>query len=153
MVRELSPEEVDVLLREARFASLGCHANGETYVVPISFVFDGKRVLGQTKPGKKIDMMRKNPKVCVMVDNIKSIVDWQSVVVWGNYRELSGTEAATAMGALIDHLSPGLENEARRKGRSPRDVTPAEPGGLPQVDIVYEIEVQKATGRAESPDS
>jgi nitroimidazol reductase NimA-like FMN-containing flavoprotein (pyridoxamine 5'-phosphate oxidase superfamily) len=152
MVRELSPEEIDSLLRESRFASLGCHANGETYVVPISFVFDGKRIVGQTKGGKKIDMMRKNPKVCVMVDKIKSIVDWQSVVVWGRFHELSGSEAAQAMGELIDHLAPSVLSSGDR-GRSPRDVTPSEPGGMPQVDIVYAVEIEKTTGRAESPDT
>lgn len=152
MVRELSPEEIDSLLRESRFASLGCHANGETYVVPISFVYDGKRVIGQTKGGKKIEMMRKNPKVCVMVDKINSIVDWRSVVVWGRFHELSGPESALAMGKLIDHLAPSVVTSGDR-GRSPRDVTPAEPGGMPQVDIVYVIDIDKATGRAETPDA
>jgi nitroimidazol reductase NimA-like FMN-containing flavoprotein (pyridoxamine 5'-phosphate oxidase superfamily) len=152
MVRELSSEEIEILLRESRFASLGCHANGETYVVPISFVYDGKRIIGQTKPGKKIDMMRKNPKVCIMIDQIKSIVEWKSVVVWGSFKELEGPESAAAMGVLIDHLAPSLVASGER-GRSPRDVTPSEPGNIPQVDIVYTVEVNKVTGRAEIPDA
>jgi len=152
MVRDLSSEEMIAFVKEARFAHLGCHANGETYVVPISFAYDGKRLIGQTKPGRKVDMMRANPQVCVQLDATRNIVDWTSVILWGRFEELSGMAAAQAMGVLIDHLSPFLE-ELGPLSRSLRDVTPHEPNGSPQVDIVYCVHVERMTGRRETPDA
>ena len=37
MVRELEREEVDELLRTQVVGRVGCHAGGETYVVPVIY--------------------------------------------------------------------------------------------------------------------
>ena len=39
--------------------------------------------------GKKIKWMRKNPKVCLQVDEIGNLSNWSSVVVDGTYLELT----------------------------------------------------------------
>jgi nitroimidazol reductase NimA-like FMN-containing flavoprotein (pyridoxamine 5'-phosphate oxidase superfamily) len=148
MVREMSQEECWALLGESFIGRLGCHAEGETYVVPISFALDGKRIVGQTTVGKKVQMMRANPKVCVQVDKGQALDDWQSVILWGEFRELSAGEKPAAARALIDKLSGQIEAE----GRSPRDVTPDKVSGRYE-GVVYEIRIERMTGRAESPDS
>ena len=153
MLGELTEEQIEYVLQTQITGRIACCADDDLYVVPVTFVYHKGHIYAHSKEGRKVQMMRKNPKVCIMVDKINSVVDWSSVVVWGRFKELSGVEAAQAMGELIDHLSPGMENETRKRGRSPRDVTPAEPGGLPQVDIVYAVEIEKATGRSESPDA
>lgn len=38
---------------------------------------------------KKIEMMRKNPKVCFEVDDIKNIFSWKSVIAWGTFEEIT----------------------------------------------------------------
>lgn len=150
MTSILTSAEIDRFLSQQRFGRLGVHADGRTYVVPISFVVTAEnRLIGQTKAGMKVDMMRANPEVCIEADEIKGIADWTSVIVWGTYKELKGAEANAAMGALIDHLAPLVEETGG--GRSPRDVTPREPEGGPQVDIVYEVLITEKTGRSERP--
>ena len=136
------------MLGESFIGRLGCHREGETYVVPISFALDGKRIVGQTTVGKKVQMMRANPKVCVQVDKGQALDDWQSVILWGEFRELPAGEKPAAARALIDKLSGQMEAE----GRSPRDVTPDKVSGRYE-GVVYEIRIERMTGRAESPDS
>jgi nitroimidazol reductase NimA-like FMN-containing flavoprotein (pyridoxamine 5'-phosphate oxidase superfamily) len=146
MVREMSREECLGLLGERFVARLGCHADGETFVVPISYALDGERLVGQTSVGRKVEMMRANPSVCVQVDDVKALDDWRSVIVWGEYRELSAGEKPSVARLLIDKLSGGIGNESR----SPRDVTPDRVSGRYE-GVVYAIRIEKMTGRAESP--
>ena len=152
MVRELSQSEISNFLDSQRFARLGCHVDGETYVVPITFARDGDRLVGQTKAGKKVDMMRKNPVVCLQMDAVTSFAEWTSVICWGRFEELKGQEANDAMGSLIDHMESAFD-DIGPTNRSLRDITPAEPDAIPQVAIVYAIHLQKMTGRAETPDA
>ena len=53
MVREMSRDECLALLGERFVGRLGCHADGETYVVPISYALDGEKLVGQTSVGRK----------------------------------------------------------------------------------------------------
>lgn len=149
MIRNLDDAEARQFLSTCHFGSLGCYADGEQYVVPISFVLDGNRIIGQTKSGRKIDMMRTNPRVCLEAHQVHGIDDWTSVIVWASFEELNGAEANSAMGKLIDHFA-GLV-ESLDSSRSPREVTPRSIDGLPQVDILYCLHIDRISGRAEHP--
>ncbi len=149
MIIELTEDAARSFLASSYFGSLGCAADSELYVVPISFVLDGDRIIGQTKMGKKVEMMRQNPQVCLEVHQVDALDDWKSVILWGRYEELSGVEANEAMGKLIDHFSATVEINS---GRSPRDVTPRQVEGQPQVDLIYCIHLDRITGRCEVPD-
>lgn len=141
---------MEALIGEQIFARLGCHAKGMTYVVPISYAYDAanKRIVGQTTPGQKIDMMRENPEVCVEIDDIKSLTHWRSVILWGGYEELHGADAAKAMGLIIDRYEP-LFDEAEEPNRRGREVTPPRLNHQPTVDVVYCIHITRMTGRWE----
>ena len=73
IVGELLEAEIERVLVSAWRAHLGIHAGGRTYVVPISFAYDGKRLVGQTRDGLKIRMMRENPEVCVQCDEVENL--------------------------------------------------------------------------------
>jgi len=68
---------------------IGCNDGIKTYVVPINYVFDGKVIISHSVEGMKIDIMRLNPNVCFEVDEVKTLNNWQSVIVWGRYQELT----------------------------------------------------------------
>lgn len=149
MIRELSETEIWELVDRAQYGHLGCHADGKTYVVPISFARDGDRLIGLTSPGQKIDMMRKNPDVCVQMEEIESLTHWRSVILHGRYEELMGAERARAVGLLIDRYGEsfaGDEAEARRG----REVTPPRLDQQPQPAIVYAIHISDRSGRTET---
>jgi nitroimidazol reductase NimA-like FMN-containing flavoprotein (pyridoxamine 5'-phosphate oxidase superfamily) len=152
MVGILDPKAIDDLLASQRFARLGCHADGKTYVVPISYAFVQGRLIGQTTPGLKISMMRKNPEVCVEVDDIRTLTDWRSVILWGKYEELSGMEAIEAMGHLLDRFGPIFE-DSKSHDRLGRNITPDRLDDKPAPNVVYVIHITEKTGRYEQADA
>ena len=90
MLGNLTSHEIEQLLQSQILGRIGCHAEGKTFVVPIAFAYDGKYLYGHSKEGMKVDMMRRNPKVCFEVDKMENMANWQSVIVQGEYEELFG---------------------------------------------------------------
>ena len=122
----------------------------KTYIVPIAYVFDGKNIIGQTKEGMKLDIMRKNPNVCFEVDVMTDMANWQSVIVFGTFHELAGKEAQKAQKAreyLFDHVLPlmtsstihGHEHEVTGEVDDSNRIKP----------VMYQIEIKEKTGRFE----
>jgi nitroimidazol reductase NimA-like FMN-containing flavoprotein (pyridoxamine 5'-phosphate oxidase superfamily) len=54
--------------------------------------------------GKKIEWLRRNPKVCLQVDEIGSRSNWTSVVIDGNYLELQEPKFAAERQHAIELL-------------------------------------------------
>ena len=73
MLGQLTEKQVEEMLSEQITGRLGCHHRGETYIVPVNYVYKNEFVYAHSGPGKKVDMMRKNPKVCFEVEEIESI--------------------------------------------------------------------------------
>ena len=147
MVGELSREEILSVLSENALGRLACQAEGEIYVIPLGFAWDGKRLILETSLGKKIEMMRSNPKVCFQTDQIVSPSQWKSVVIYGTYAELTDAEKPAVGRLLIDKISSQVSGE----GRSPRDVTPDKVGGRYR-GVLFAINVDRVTGRFERPE-
>ncbi|MBK5270705.1 MAG: pyridoxamine 5'-phosphate oxidase family protein, partial [Bacteroidia bacterium] len=61
MFENLSPVEIETVLQNQIIGHLGCHSDGLTYIVPISYAYDGEYIYCHTYEGKKLEMMRKNP--------------------------------------------------------------------------------------------
>ena len=101
MLGELSAQEIEELLRSEMTGRIGCHADGRTYVVPITYAYQPGFVYCHSSAGLKIRMMRKNPAVCFEVDRVEDIGNWRSVIATGRFEELSGREALDAMDVLI----------------------------------------------------
>ena len=111
MLGTLSSAEIEDLLQTEVVARVGCHADGRTYVVPVTYAYDGESVLIQSADGLKLRMMRKNPWVSVEVDHIDNLANWRSVIAWGRFEELFDEEAATAFARLRARLEPLMVSE------------------------------------------
>ena len=61
MLGELNKREVIDLLESQFFRRLGCHLNGETYIVPINYVYRKDAIYAHSGEGKKIEMLRVSP--------------------------------------------------------------------------------------------
>ncbi|HET7568825.1 MAG TPA: pyridoxamine 5'-phosphate oxidase family protein [Gaiellaceae bacterium] len=135
--RELSRDEIDEFLRAQRIARLGCHAGGETYVVPVIYGYDGEAVVAVTMEGRKTDMLRANPSVCVEVDEYDTDGrgSWRSVIAQGAYEELSGDAIEPALDLLRERFT-------RAAGRAP------ERRALGPGVVVMRIRLAEVTGRA-----
>ena len=49
----------------------------------------GNILYAHSLEGLKISIMRKNPTVCFQVDTMKDMADWESVLLWGTFEELT----------------------------------------------------------------
>jgi len=147
MFGKLTTEEIENVLMQQIVGRLGCHAHGITYVVPVSYAYDGRFIYGRSFEGLKISMMRNDPKVCFQVDIMNNMADWQSVIAWGMYEELKQpTERNEALVKLMDRRLPLLSSATTHL--SP--VWPFTPHDITEIKgIVFRILITKKTGRFE----
>ena len=140
MLGKLTPKQVDALLHEGTVGRIGVCADGKTYVVPITYVYDGDAVYGHSVLGQKIRMMRRSADVCFEVDDITDMANWRSVIAEGRYEELTGDVAVAAAKLIAARLGPLTTSEtAGPAGRTPR--------GAAQVS--YRIRLGGRSGRYE----
>lgn len=147
MLGDLTTGQIESVLHNLIVGRIGCHADGLTYVVPVTYAYDGHYVYGHTDEGLKIDLMRKNPNICFQVDSMENMGNWRSVIAWGEFEELKKLEERErGMRILMDRTLPFLTGEttihhAMTDGH--RKATKAMQG------IVYRIKLTKKTGRFE----
>ena len=149
MIDDLKPAEIEQLLKSELVARIGCHADGTTYVVPITYAYDGEGIVGHSVDGMKVRMMRQNPRVCIEIDHMESPSVWQSVIAWGTYEELSGEAAREAMGLLMERFAPLMTSETSRPPHGLHEATIAR-GERPPA-VIYRIRLSEKTGRYERP--
>jgi len=140
MVGDLGRRDVERILRENIIGRIGIHALGRTYVVPITYVYDGAAVYAHSHEGMKMHMMRENPHVCFEVDRMDGVANWESVIAWGTFEELHGDDARRAMEMLVRELEPHLEGPP---GGSAHPRSGQEPA------LLYRIALEERTGRFE----
>lgn len=105
MVGNLREEESRQILRELHIGRLGCCLDGEPYVVPVSYLFEGDSIYIHSMPGRKISMLRANPRACLQVDIIKNTYDWKSVIAFGSVVELTDeVERRKMLVRLFNHF-------------------------------------------------
>lgn len=149
MLGELSKEQVENLLKELPIGRIGCHSDGITYIVPVNYVYDGINLYAHSAKGMKIDMMRKNPEVCFQADAITSLQNWESVICWGKFEEITDMlEREHAMQKIINRVMPLMQGAAAQPSHGfTRDAS--EVGDEVEL-ILYRIILTKKTGRFES---
>ena len=92
----ISRQECSELLQRVSIGKLACSLNDQPYVVPVAFSYEPDCIYIFSTFGKKIEWMRKNPKVCLQADEIGNRSNWTSVVVTGTYLELNVPQYHTA---------------------------------------------------------
>jgi nitroimidazol reductase NimA-like FMN-containing flavoprotein (pyridoxamine 5'-phosphate oxidase superfamily) len=112
MLGELTHDEIEQLLLRGNVGRIGCHAENRTYVVPITYAYDGECVYAHSADGLKIRTMRANPNVCFEVDHIVDLAHWSSVIAWGIYEELSGAPEERAAALLLSRRLGPLHTSA-----------------------------------------
>lgn len=143
MLGDLTSEQIERILHEEALGRIGCHAKGRTYVVPVTYAYDGERVICHSGRGDKIRMMRENPVVCFEVEQVENLANWSSVIAEGRFEELEGTDAEAATSLLVDRLLPIIASATAR---------PHEVGHSGITDsVIYSIRLGSKSGRYERP--
>ncbi len=146
MLGELTRDEIEGVLARGTVGRIGCHANGRTYVVPVTYVYDGDDIYGHTAEGMKVRMMRENPHICFEVDEEHDLANWKSVIAWGTYEELEGEEAIHAMQLLVTRLASKIPVAA---GAAPLPIAGHGTVLTGKPAIIYRINLREKTGRFE----
>ena len=103
---------IDSIIRRSQVCRLGLSDQGQPYVVPLCFGYDGKALYFHcSMEGRKIDILRRNDKVCFEFDIVDGMVvadgacSWgiryQSVVGFGRVHEIADLTAKDAALSLI----------------------------------------------------
>jgi hypothetical protein len=110
MIEPLGKEDARALLKAHQIGRLGCNANQGPYVLPINYLYTGEDLYMHSLPGLKIRAMREQPQICLQVDEIQDDYNWRSVIVFGEYEEITAKEEREkilqAMFERFPHLTP-----------------------------------------------
>jgi nitroimidazol reductase NimA-like FMN-containing flavoprotein (pyridoxamine 5'-phosphate oxidase superfamily) len=149
MIHKLTEPEIEEILKDNVYGHLGCNDGLNTYIFPINYLYDGTYITCHSQMGFKIEVMQKNSRVCLQVDEVKDDKNWKSVMVLGEYQELTDEQDLNnAMKAFSDRrlflkiseptLSPG-SNEQEMDIRLNDNAS-----------IIYRIVIDKKEGRFEN---
>ena len=147
MVGALEKEQIENILQSQAICRLACSHNGKPYVVPITYVYDGEFVYGQTTIGKKLRICRKNPFVCLQMDIINSMVHWQSVLVYGKFEELSKEKSKEIQDLLFSRVLSLMTGGSQHTFGGEADKPIENPGRFKAV--LFRIRIKEKTGRFE----
>jgi len=148
MIEKLSDKQIEEVLTTQVVGRIGCHSDGLTYIVPISYVYDGRYVYGITVEGLKLKIMRKNPSICFQVDSFKDISNWKSVIAWGEFEELNGEERDRAIDFLMERTVALIASVITHANPTWPFIKKSSING-----IIFRIELKNKTGRFESGQS
>jgi nitroimidazol reductase NimA-like FMN-containing flavoprotein (pyridoxamine 5'-phosphate oxidase superfamily) len=146
MFGELTYNEMEELIHAETVMRIGCHADGVTYIIPISYAYDGDYFYCRATEGKKLEMLRKNPDVCVQLDDTKNLSNWKSVICWGKFEELKeNAEKARAIELLSTRVLPILTSETMHLAAE----WPFTAESHDIAGVFFRIKIDKKTGRFE----
>lgn len=127
-MHEISREEALAVLDRAQVAHLGTIDDGLPYVTPMSFVTDGESIYFRTMPGRKLDALQANPRVCVEA-SIYDVEtgDWESVIVRGTASIVEDTEVRKkTVTSLFGKYEEVMGSPLARSGRPQLDAQRAQ---------------------------
>ena len=150
MFGSLTNLEVEDVLKRQCIGRIACHAENHTYIVPISYAYDGQFIYCHTQEGKKIKMMRQNPDICFEVDVLENMASWKSVIAMGKFEELTDQDdRAKALKVLLSRVYPFISTKKMHLGEH----WPFATDDLNTINgVVFRIQLKDKTGRYELND-
>ncbi len=107
-VEELSDSEINALLSRVGYGHLACSRDAQPYVVPVHYAFHGGEVYIYTTEGKKFEVIRTNPLVCLQVEEIMDNQHWTGVIVDGVAEQMTEPAERPKAIDLVIAVNPTL---------------------------------------------
>ena len=149
MIDKLTEVEIEEVLLDNVLGRLGFNDGFNTFIYPINYVYDGNYIICHSQPGHKIQVMRKNKRVCLQVDEINKDINWRSVLLLGDYQELiEERDRHNAMKLFVDrylHLKmkdPAITSEIKGLGNLEQQENSR--------PVFYRILIDEKSGRFEN---
>ncbi len=107
-VEDMRHSEITALLKEIDYGHLGCSEDDKPYIVPVHFAYDEPNIYVYTTEGKKTEMIRTNPNVCLQVENVRDNRNWKSVLIRGTAVIVDDPAERDKAVKLIAEINPTL---------------------------------------------
>jgi Pyridoxamine 5'-phosphate oxidase len=139
IIRALQGDEAEALLVRNQVGRIAFSQHDRVDVEPLHYVYDAPWIFGRTSGGAKLLTLAHNQWCAFETDEVRSMFDWDSVVVKGPFTP-SGSPFASwdyerALAALRRLL--------------PATFTPDDP--MPQRDILFGVHASEIHGRSSRP--
>ena len=136
-IHQLPADGIEALLRTAIVGRIACCGHGLTgdgrpYLVPLAYGYDGEAVYAHSGPGRKLDLMRAEPRVTFEVDEAEASDRWRSVIAEGTFEEIYDPRQRDAALAVM-YGADGVPD-------------------LGSQTVVFRIRLTSRSGRYETPD-
>jgi len=114
---DLTTSECLRLLKTNYTGHLGYICQDKPYILPMTYYYDkdDHSLISYSSDGHKIDAMRKNTAVSLLVEEIKSSNNWQSVMAHGTYEELQGSDAKFKLHQFTEGVKNLILSKENRK--------------------------------------
>lgn len=143
--REITDREaVNALLRRETVLYLAMVDDGAPYVVPLSYGYDGEALyLHSAQTGRKLEVLRRNPRVCFAVGVDRELRTGEVSCSWGfRYRSVVGEGVVTILEDEAEKRR-GLDVLMRQHGGTGGDYLPEQVAGT----AVLRIDLTSLTGK------
>jgi uncharacterized protein len=123
----MTKQEADTLLKGCRICRMALNDSPQPYIIPLDYVYvDGKMYFHFANYGKKVELFKRDPHVCVEVDRYNAdITEYESVTLMGTLALVtSPVEKRAASEALLGTINHrgGKMNVAARHGYEQLDI-------------------------------
>lgn len=145
-MEDLRPKECIDLLNNNYIGHLAYISEGKPFTVPITYYYDQKdSILAYASEGHKIEAMRKNTAVSLQVEEISGVKDWISILVHGEFKEITGANAKFLLHEFADGVKAIIHKKENLMPQYISEFT---------IDVystgittVYRIKITKMTGK------
>lgn len=147
MTGELTSNEISNILSSQVIGRLAISDGRQPYIMPVTYAYDGRYIYCQSNEGLKLDILRKNPRVCFEIDMMTDMRNWKSVIITGHFEELKHDKAEKARAVLFNNVFPLMT--ASTVHTHEHGVSAVVDDSTRVKQVMYRIIVKKITGRFE----
>jgi len=116
-------KEINGIIREANFCNVAMSKNNTPYLVPMNYGFHEPYIyLHSANEGLKIDILRRNPQVCIGIvgyvklekssDVCKTSMKYNSVIIFGKAEFLTDKdEKSKALTHIVQHYEQDVSRD------------------------------------------
>lgn len=138
MIGVLTNDEIDALLVNQRSGRLAMCDGGRPYLVSMDYCYDGQSLYFFSAAGCKIELMRRNPFVSFLVEEVQNRTSWRSVLIEGRFLELTDVRERQQASAYVDGC---VQSEVNRELFQSSDI------------VLFRVSMERRWGRFERRDN
>jgi nitroimidazol reductase NimA-like FMN-containing flavoprotein (pyridoxamine 5'-phosphate oxidase superfamily) len=149
LIQDMTREMSLSLIESSRYGRIACAKEGQPYVTPLSYAYSTGYLYCFSTVGTRIEWMRVNPLVCVEIEDLVSLEEWRTVVIFGLYHELTDTpefyeerrRAYDLLAVGADWWNPGYAKTVRHGAERPLE------------PVYFRIAINEISGHQGIPDT